>query len=180
MTQENARKFADYLRMKVDFWREATENEYDAGFDKAIARHEVYAFVLARFEKLNKDEPTESLHEMAKRLCASVNYCNECPIGCGDIHCLAGEYAEITDDEAARQINAIRAWAVENPPKPVKTYKDDLFEKLPGVGRDKEGYPFSPFDLFYRVSCAKNKEFIATVRHGHKGTWDKPLGYWEA
>ena len=52
MTQENAKKFADYLRMKVDFWREETENEYDAGFVKAVARHEVYAFVLAKFEEL--------------------------------------------------------------------------------------------------------------------------------
>lgn len=52
MTQENAKKFADYLRDKAAFWREATENEYDAGFDKAVARHETYAFVLAKFEEL--------------------------------------------------------------------------------------------------------------------------------
>ena len=177
MTQENARKFVDYLRMKVDFWREATENEYDVGFDKAIARHEVYAFVLAKFEEMSKDAPTETLHEMAKRMCNSFEDCDGCPLEDMGLHCAVGVRSMLTESQAEAQFAALRAWAAENPPKPVKTYRDDFFEKFPNAPKMECGCPIVEVDSFCEVNETHRDEFRRIPSHNR---WIKPLGYWEA
>ena len=135
---------------------------------------------LKEFNRIFADQPAppaESLHEMAKRMCESTDCCEFCPIGCGHTHCVVGEYAELTDEEALRQLDALRAWASENPPKPVKTYREDFLEKFPGARTDEYGTPKAWLQNVYTLSDTKRIEYLSML---DRGQWDKPLGYWEA
>lgn len=63
-------------------------------------------------------------------------------------------------------------------PKPVKTYREDFFEKFPEWKKDASGYPLglATVALAYGVSSDKQTEY---ARAEWKAAWDKPLGYWE-
>ena len=71
-------------------------------------------------------QPAESLHEMAKRLCA-FRRCDDCPVGASadvDSHEATCFIEALTDGSYLRvdeQIDALRQWAAENPPKPALT-----------------------------------------------------------
>ena len=71
------------------------------------------------------------------------------------------------------QIAALRQWAAENPPTPVKTYRDDFFEKFPEAEKDGDGYPPLWVTRVYGI-----KRLGGPVSAGFKDAWDKPLGYW--
>ena len=70
--------------------------------------------------------PAESLHEMAKRLCA-FRRCEDCLVGASadvDSHEATCFIEALTDGSYLRvdeQIDALRQWAAENPPKPALT-----------------------------------------------------------
>jgi hypothetical protein len=74
----------------------------------------------------------ETILEMSKRICRSVQDCRDCPIFCtagpAGLNCLPirfGKEIEVID----AQLNALRKWAEEHSTKP--TYKDVFLEKFP-------------------------------------------------
>lgn len=116
----------------------------------------------------------ESLHEMAKRMCKGRT-CEGCPCafpgGCW-IDVLRVGF------DTAKAESGIRAWAAANP---VKSYKDDFFEKFPNAprgGKGYEQYPTANLYTVYPVCKEKDKEFYADT--SDRDAWDKPLGYWDA
>ena len=138
-----------------------------------------YEVALTEFNRIFEEQPAppaESLHEMAKRMCESTDCCEFCPIGCGHTHCVVGEYAELTDEEALRQLDALRKWNAENPPKPAKTYRDAFFEAFPRAPRMK-GEPSLWLNEICEVSGKMRDEYSRT---NEEARWLKPLGYWEA
>lgn len=83
----------------------------------------------------------------------------------------------ISDGRADAMTAKLRDWAKRNPPKPVKTYKDDFFEKFPDAWKTEAGFPKAHLSSLYQVSDNKRLEFscLSLLRD----VWDKPLGYWE-
>ena len=137
---------------------------------------------LKEFNRIFADQPTpptEPLHEMAKRMCglrrrSELNWCVGCPIGKNEnanrrLCCIIEATPDIEE-----QIEALRAWAAENP---VKTYKDDFFEKFPDARTDENGTPKAWLQNVYPLGDAKRIEYLSMLE---RGQWDKPLGYWEA
>ena len=188
MTQEKVAEFKAYLERKVEFWKDAGENYPSI---VGASRLQTYQFALCKFEHLSADpeqkpeqkpEPTESLHEMAKRLCVGRS-CDICPIhkqtGADNVldSCVIECLTDPDVAEADAQISALRAWAAENPPKPVKTYRDDFFEKFPGAQRDHEGTAVLSVGMYYKLVISRLEEYALTSK---RDGWDKPLGYWEA
>ena len=179
-------EFRQEIKQLINKWESAnTEhtNGWAYGATRVISK---FNSAWAKYENENRSvtaskptPPAESLHEMAKRMCESTDCCEFCPIGCGHTHCVVGEYAELTDEEALRQLDALRKWDAENPPKPVKTYRDDFFEKFPDAPSDCR-YPKSTLTFIYRLRSDKAEEYDKTMAYGYKDAWDKPLGYWEA
>ena len=121
---------------------------------------------------------TESLHEMAKRMCDKFEDCDGCPVDCGYQYCAVGTYAALTEADIAAQLEILRAWAAANP---VRTYRDDFFERMPDAPRGGAGwehYPKANVDAVYRICKEKDKEFYCDT--SDRDAWDKPIGYWNA
>lgn len=116
----------------------------------------------------------ESLHEMAKRLCNQYDDCEGCPVDCGYQYCAVGTYAALTEADIAAQLEMLRAWAAANP---VKSYKDDFFEKLSGAGKQPDGYPLLHVISLYEIAESRRDEYRKAKHHDE---WDKPLGYLDA
>ena len=114
--------------------------------------------------------PAESLHEMAKRwLIANKTPCYTNML-----------YEEIANNckLAEKAIERLCQWASENPPKPVKTYREDFFEKFPNAPKTDSGYPHMDVEHVYSVLGAKRPEYERAQNLYDE--WDKPIGYWEA
>ena len=144
---------------------------YDDAFQRFCAIFESSEDV----EPTKPTPPAEPLHEMAKRLC-NTRDCEGCPLD-GDrtakqkLCCIIDDAPDIEE-----QIETLRKWAAENPPKPAKTYLQDFFEKFPEAPRESNGYPMCCQEYVYKVTWnigAFNNESV-------EASWDKPLGYWEA
>jgi hypothetical protein len=82
---------------------------------------EEYDSVMQTNDEDQPTTPAESLHEMAKRMCDTFTDCDNCPMDCGYSHCIVGTHAELSDAQAADQLEIMRKWAAENPPKPALT-----------------------------------------------------------
>lgn len=122
--------------------------------------------------------PAESLHEMAKRMCDSYkHHCPSCPNNpfSGADFCVLQVlgFEDCGDIEA--QIDCLRHWAAEHPPTPVKTYREDFFEKFPGAPTCDHGFPALLITSVYKVADSKRCEYSGISANT---AWDKPLGYW--
>ena len=126
------------------------------------------------FEDIDQPtQPAESLHEMAKRWVLA----NRTPYYTNRL------YEEIAVCRLADEaIEKLRKWASENPPKPVKTYREDFFEKFPEAPRFNNGYPIFPLHHAYRV----NDSYYVSASKSPKSdgelfeeSWDSPLGTFE-
>lgn len=167
MTQEKVAEFKAYLELKVKTQGNAA-NSSKSGQMRLVSavRLEAYRLALAEFNRMSaepeqKPEPTESLHEMAKRWVKAHE---------------GGLRNGIFESD-------LRAWAAENPPKPVKTYKDDFFEKHADAPSYGDRYPVLPVHHVYKANREYFRRFDTTNTGDSKlfeGAWDKPLGYWEA
>lgn len=113
----------------------------------------------------------ESLHEMAKRMCKG-RVCGECPLRLRAQPCLKTILEGRSGFDGA--VDALRAWAAANP---VKTYKDDFFEKLSGAGKQPDGYPLLHVISLYEIAESRRDEYRKAKHHDE---WDKPIGYWNA
>lgn len=103
----------------------------------------------------------ESLHEMAKRW---VKH-NKGSATTNSLYELIAR-SEIADYE----IETLRAWAAANP---VKSYKDDFFEKFPNAPRANSGRPLVCTSTIYGLKpCPGSGDC-------HK-CWDAPLGTWDS
>lgn len=94
----------------------------------------------------------ETIYEMSKRICKSVQDCRDCPIFCiagpAGLNCLFtrfGKEIEVID----AQLNVLREWAKEHP---AKTYKDVFLEKLPNTRLDKNGGPVSCRNIVFGIA----------------------------
>ena len=125
--------------------------------------------------KGTKTVSTETLHETAKRMCDKYDDCDGCPLDGVDGYCAVGPYAELTDAQVEAQFVVLRKWAAENPPKPVKTYREDFYEKFPDAKRRESGYPLDGIWCFYKAKYVNRFDGMT-----FEAAWDKPLGYWES
>ena len=121
--------------------------------------------------------PAESLHEMAKRMCDTFECCDGCPLDGIHKDCLPGTISKLTDAQQQEQLDIMRKWNAENPPKHAKTYRQDFFEKFPGAQKRLDGYPIGWVCDFYKTRV-KPQKFRAAYQY--QKSWDAPLGYWEA
>lgn len=83
------------------------------------------------------------------RMCRSFEYCNNCPLSyynnCEKASCEI--FMRNNPDKANEEI---LKWCDENP---VKTYKDDFFEKYPNTRKTDDGYPLSLKCIIYGHDC---------------------------
>lgn len=75
-------------------------------------------------------------------------------------------------EKAIESISYLHEWATAYP---MKTYKDDFFEKFPDALRDYEGYPKVIRGFVY--GNMQDNEIM--YRKGFLTAWDAPLGTWE-
>ena len=133
--------------------------------------------------KGTKTVSIETLHEMAKRVCIDNRSCVDCPMRgiaipySGTVSRCAVRYIKADGERIEKAIEALRKWAAENPPAPVKTYREDFFEKFPDAPRCGDGYPFPKIADIYPVNASKLD--AARWALTPSDAWDKPLGYWE-
>ena len=135
---------------------------------------------LKEFNRIFEEQPAppaESLHEMAKRLCDTFECCDGCPLDGIHKDCLPGTISKLTDAQQQEQLDIMRKWNAENPPKHAKTYRQDFFEKFPGAQKRLDGYPIGWVCDFYKTRV-KPQKFRAAYQY--QKSWDAPLGYWEA
>lgn len=139
----------------------------------ALAALEKLSRALAKYENENCSitgtqpvPPAESLHEMAKRWMKAHE----------------GKNAKLAMWELCGHLAngygmELEKWASENPPAPVKTYRQDFFEKFPDAPKKGNKVPVPYVIEVYDVCEAKSCEYSETSTFD---AWDKPLGYWES
>lgn len=74
---------------------------------------------------------SETLYQMAIRMCLTFRECNKCPLGYLKDTCLIEVISTCNVEDAEEQLAILSKWAKEYPNHQNKTYKDVFLEKFP-------------------------------------------------
>lgn len=98
-----------------------------------------------------------------KRMCTSYEDCAICPF-CSDNYWQFFACNDFQTEHPEKAVEILEKWSKEHP---VKTIKDDFFEKYPNAKLREEGIP---------ESCAKNLGYKTDCRYGYcVECWNTPL-----
>ena len=76
---------------------------------------------------------SETLYQMAIRMCLTFRECVQCPLGYLKDTCLIEVISTCNVEDAEEQLAILRKWAKEHPNHPNKTYKEVFLEKFPNA-----------------------------------------------